>query len=544
MNFISIFGLLALLGLAWILSYHHKQVRLKPVFWGLSLQFLFALIILRLDYWSYMGMSILGLLLVTYILQKEDKRLGGGIKASVVVGIISLGLGWVLTMVPGVISLLLLASLIFMIINSWKKFHQPAQRYVSAFFVITGVAYLVSHGIYGQLIFQSFSDKIASFLNLSDYGAKFLFSHLADESFYGPWSNNFPNMGTWPGFGFQFAFKVLPTIIFFGGFMSVLYHLGIMQKVIVAMSRFMRWTIGTSGAETLSCSANIFVGQTEAPLLIKPFLNTMTKSELLTIMVGGFATIAGGVLAGYIAMGIPAGHLIAASVMSAPAALVIGKIIYPELEHSETSGDTQMPDINVGGNVIEAASNGISDGLKLAVNVGAMLIGFIALIAVVDSLLNWMDMMIDGRLLSGKYFAYNVTGLSPATGEYAGYFPGSLQTFFGTILRPLAWLMGVSWEQADKVGNLLGIKLSLNEFVAYGTLGNYIQNNVLDQRALIISTYALCGFANFSSIGIQIGGISALAPKRKSDLAKIGLKAMFGGALASWLTATIAGILI
>ncbi len=544
MNFISIFGLLALLGLAWILSYHHKQVRLKPVFWGLSLQFLFALIILRLDYWSYMGMSILGLLLVTYILQKEDKRLGGGIKASVVVGIISLGLGWVLTMVPGVISLLLLASLIFMIINSWKKFHQSAQRYVSAFFVITGVAYLVSHGIYGQLIFQSFSDKIAQFLSLSDYGAKFLFSHLADESFYGPWSNNFPNTGTWPGFGFQFAFKVLPTIIFFGGFMSVLYHLGIMQKVIIAMSRFMRWTIGTSGAETLSCSANIFVGQTEAPLLIKPFLNTMTKSELLTIMVGGFATIAGGVLAGYIAMGIPAGHLIAASVMSAPAALVIGKIIYPELEHSETSGDTQMPDINVGGNVIEAASNGISDGLKLAVNVGAMLIGFIALIAVVDSLLNWMDMMIDGRLLSGKYFAYNVTGLSPATGEYAGYFPGSLQTFFGTILRPLAWLMGVSWEQADKVGNLLGIKLSLNEFVAYGTLGNYIQNNVLDQRALIISTYALCGFANFSSIGIQIGGISALAPKRKSDLAKIGLKAMFGGALASWLTATIAGILI
>jgi len=544
MNFISIFGLLALLGLAWILSYHHKQVRLKPVFWGLSLQFLFALIILRLDYWSYMGMSILGLLLVTYILQKEDKRLGGGIKASVVVGIISLGLGWVLTMVPGVISLLLLASLIFMIINSWKKFHQPAQRYVSAFFVITGVAYLVSHGIYGQLIFQSFSDKIASFLNLSDYGAKFLFSHLADESFYGPWSNNFPNMGTWPGFGFQFAFKVLPTIIFFGGFMSVLYHLGIMQKVIVAMSRFMRWTIGTSGAETLSCSANIFVGQTEAPLLIKPFLNTMTKSELLTIMVGGFATIAGGVLAGYIAMGIPAGHLIAASVMSAPAALVIGKIIYPELEHSQTAGDTPLPDISVGGNVIEAASNGISDGLKLAVNVGAMLIGFIALIAVVDTLLNWVDWLIDGQLFGGEYIKYNVIGLSPAVGEYSGYFPGSLKTLFGTILRPLAWLMGVPWAYADEVGNLLGIKLSLNEFVAYGTLGHYMQNNILDQRSLIISTYALCGFANFSSIGIQIGGISALAPGRKSDLAKVGLKAMLGGALASWLTATIAGILI
>ncbi|MFQ6677868.1 MAG: nucleoside transporter C-terminal domain-containing protein [Fidelibacterota bacterium] len=544
MNLISILGLLALLGLAWALSFNHKQVRLRPVFWGISLQFLFALIILREDYWSFIGMGVLGLLLITYILQRIDNLLGGGLKSTMIVSVICVGVGWVLTLFQSLILWILIASLIFLIINAWKKYHQPAQTYISAFFVITGVAYFVSNGMYGQLIFQSFSDKIAHFLSLSDYGAKFLFSHLADESFYGPWSKNFPNMGTWPGFGFQFAFKVLPTIIFFGGFMSVLYYLGIMQKIIEAMSRFMRWTIGTSGAETLSCSANIFVGQTEAPLLIKPFLNTMTKSELLTVMVGGFATIAGGVLAGYIAMGVPAGHLIAASVMSAPAALVIGKIIYPELEHSETAGDTQMPDIKVGGNVIEAASNGITDGLKLAVNVGAMLIGFIALIAVVDSLLNWLDMIIDGRLLSGEYYAYNVIGLSPATGEYMGFFPGSLQTFFGTILRPLAWLMGVSWEQADKVGNLLGIKLSLNEFVAYGTLGNYIQNNALDQRAIIISTYALCGFANFSSIGIQIGGISALAPKRKSDLAKVGLKAMFGGALASWLTATIAGILI
>jgi len=544
MNFISIFGLLALLGLAWALSYHHKQVRLRPVLWGLSLQFVFALIILREDHWSYVGMGILALLLITYILQNIDIKLGGGIKSALIVSFISIGAGWVLSLIPGLISWILLASLILLFLNAWKKFHQPAQHYISALFVISGVTYLISHGIYGQLIFQSFSDNVAKFLNLSDFGAKFLFAHLADESFYGPWSKNFPNTGTWPGFGFQFAFKVLPTIIFFGGFMSVLYYMGIMQKVIKAMSGFMRWTIGTSGAETLSCSANIFVGQTEAPLLIKPFLNAMTKSELLTIMVGGFATVAGGVLAGYIAMGVPAGHLIAASVMSAPAALVIGKIIYPELEHSQTAGDAEMPDIIVGGNVIEAASNGITDGLKLAVNVGAMLIGFIALIAVVDTLLNWMDLIIDGRLLAGQYYAYNVTGLSPAVGEYAGYFPGSLQTFFGTILRPLAWLMGVSWEQADKVGNLLGIKLSLNEFVAYGTLGNYIQNDVLDQRSLIISTYALCGFANFSSIGIQIGGISALAPKRKSDLAKVGLKAMFGGALASWLTATIAGILI
>ncbi|MDX1383954.1 MAG: nucleoside transporter C-terminal domain-containing protein, partial [Thermoanaerobaculia bacterium] len=374
--------------------------------------------------------------------------------------------------------------------------------------------------------------------NLSDYGARFLFGNLADESYF------WPDDSGWRGFGFQFAFKVLPTTVFFGGFMSVLYYFGVMARVIEALSRFMRWTIGTSGAETMSCSANIFVGQTEAPLLIKPFLPGMTRSELLTIMVGGFATIAGGVLAGYIAFGVPAGHLIAASVMSAPAALVVGKILYPELETSQTAGDVALPEIDSGGNVIEAAANGISDGLRLAVNVGAMLLGFIALIAVVDVVLSWADGLIDGRLLAGEYVAYAAQGLSPVVGEYRGVFPGSLQTLFGVLLSPLAWLMGVPWADAAKVGNLLGVKLSLNEFVAYGTLGTYIQGGELAERSTIIATYALCGFANFSSIGIQIGGISAVAPGRRSDLARVGLKAMLGGAIASWLTATIAGILI
>jgi len=275
--------------------------------------------------------------------------------------------------------------------------------------------------------------------------------------------------------------------------------------------------------------------------LVRPFLEGMTRSELCTIMVGGFATIAGGVLAGFIAFGVPAGHLIAASVMSAPAALVIGKIIYPEKEHSQTAGDVALPDIEVGGNVIEAAASGVSDGLKLALNVGAMLIGFIALIAVVDVTLRFLDGLIDGRLLDGAYVTYASSGMSPVTGEFQGFFPGSLQTLFGTILRPLAWLMGVPWADAGRVGNLLGVKLSLNEFVAYGTLGGYMQEGLIGERAAVISTYALCGFANFSSIGIQIGGISALAPNRRADLAKVGLKAMFGGALASWMTATIAG---
>jgi CNT family concentrative nucleoside transporter len=317
-----------------------------------------------------------------------------------------------------------------------------------------------------------------------------------------------------------------------------------LQIVIEAIARFMRWTVGTSGAETLSCSANIFVGQTEAPLLIKPFLNDMTRSELLTVMVGGFATIAGGVLAAYIAMGIPAGHLIAASVMAAPAALMVGKIIYPELEHSTTAGDIELPEIESGSNVIEAASNGITDGLKLAVNVAAMLVGFIALIAVVDVVLNWVDALVDGSLLHGVYVTYGSGGMSPVVGEFTGVIPGSLQTLFGTLLRPLAWLMGVAWADAALVGNLLGIKLSLNELVAYGVLNTYFQDGAMSERSMVIATYALCGFANFSSIGIQIGGISAVAPSRRSDLAQLGLKAMFGGAIASCLTATIAGMLL
>ena len=539
MNFVSLLGLIALLGFAASMSYHFKQIKLKPIIWGLGLQFVFALIILRNDYLSFLGMGILGLLLITYLLQADDQKLGGGIQSIVILALGSSAIGYGLSLMPSLLTPLLIGLFLITLLNNWTKYLQKYQRYLNALIVITSISFMIANNLSGQIIFKSFSEKIAFFLSLSDYGAEFLFGNLTKSKYFftSPQS-------AWPGFGFQFAFKVLPTIIFFGGFMSVLYYFGIMQKVIESISRFMKWSIGTSGAETLSCSANIFVGQTEAPLLIKPFLNQMTKSELLTIMVGGFATIAGGVLAGYISMGVPAGHLVAASVMSAPAALVIGKIIYPELEHSQTAGDAALPKIEVGSNVIEAASNGITDGMKLAVNVGAMLIGFIALIAVLDLTLNWADGLIDGCLLKGEYIQYLSAGLSPAKGEFIGYIPGSLQTLFGTLFAPLAFLMGVPWQDAGDVGNLLGIKISLNEFVAFGTLGGYINDGVISERAIIISTYALCGFANFSSIGIQIGGLSALSPKRKSDLAKVGLKAMFGGAIASWLTATIAGLLI
>jgi len=540
MRFIGVLGMLVLLGLAWAMSYHRRDVRLRIVFWGLGLQFLFAVIILRQDFWSFVGMGVLGLLVAVYLLRHDRaiRERGVGTLAIMLAGACAIGviLGSMHSSVAGIFAVAVIALLL---VNSRLRLAPRLQAPLGVLLVVATIAWLVASGLHGQVIFSALSEKVAAFLSLSDYGARFLFGNLADRQYFFP-----GGAASWPGFGFQFAFKVLPTIIFFGGFMAILYYLGIMQIVIVALAKFMRWTVGTSGAETLSCTANIFVGQTEAPLLIKPFLDEMTKSELLTIMVGGFATIAGGVLAAYIAMGIPAGHLIAASVMSAPAALLVGNIIYPELEHSITAGDVDMPDIDSGENVIEAASNGITDGLNLAVNVGAMLIGFIALIAVLDVTLNWFDSLIDGSLLRGAWVAYGSGGMSPVTGEYAGIFPGSLQTLFGTLLKPLAFLMGVPWADAAKVGNLLGIKISLNELVAYGVLGSYMQEGVISNRAMIISTYALCGFANFSSIGIQLGGISAVAPRRRADIAKLGLKAMFGGAIASWLTASIAGILL
>ncbi len=539
MKWMSLFGLLALVLIAWAMSYHRSKVPFRTIFWGLGLQFLLAVTILQQSYWSFLGMSALSLIIIAYIFKemlfplKASNALifVGGLAASVLLalGLLKIFSTW----------LVLLLIIIALTVNGRFFKHAFLQKTLGALLLITLVTAAVVNQLYGQLVFKQFSDAVASFLDLSFYGAAFLFGNLVNGAYF------FPDTNTWPGFGFQFAFKVLPTIIFFGGFMSILYYYGIMQKVILAMARFMQWTMGTSGAETLSCSANIFVGQTEAPLLIKPFIKDMTESELLTIMVGGFATIAGGVLAGYIAMGVDAGHLVAASVMSAPAALVIGKIIFPETEHSKTAGDMKMPELPRGQNVIDAASSGITDGLKLAVNVGAMLVGFIALIAVLDVLFSTLDKWIDGMLLGGEFVKYATQSeLSPVRGEYSGIFPGSLKTLFATILRPLAFLMGVPWEDAGNVGNLLGIKLTLNEFVAFGTLGNYIQNGILSERAVVISTYAICGFANFSSIGIQIGGISALAPERRGALSKVALKAMFGGAIASWTTATVAGILI
>ena len=273
----------------------------------------------------------------------------------------------------------------------------------------------------------------------------------------------------------------------------------------------------TSGAESLSAASNIFVGQTEAPLVIKPYIDKMTKSEIMAIMTGGFATIAGGVMAAYVRFGVDAGHLMAASVMSAPAALVMAKIIFPETEESFTAGDIKISVEKNTANIVDAAASGAATGLRLAVNVGAMLLAFLALVA----MLNF------GLGLSGGLF---------------GYPNLELQTIFGILFYPLSFFMGVEWNDLLHFGNLLGTKISINELVAYIELTTL--KETISERSYIIATYALCGFANFSAIAIQIGGISSIAPKRRQDLAKLGIKAMFAGALASWLTATIAGILL
>ncbi len=386
----------------------------------------------------------------------------------------------------------------------------------------------------GQAIFFFARAFISKLLSFTDAGASFLFGNLyrGDSDIIqqlggsGPLQLRDSISGEFINIGIIFAFHILPTIIFFASLMSVMYHLGVMQKVVQVMAWIMAKSMGTSGAESLSAAGNIFVGQTESPLLIKPYVAGMTVSELMAIMVGGFATIAGGVMAAYVRFGIDAGHLMAASVMSAPAALVMAKIIYPETGEPKTRGIVKLPKEKTTANIIDAAAAGAGDGLRLALNVGAMLMAFIALIAMINFGLEKIDDVINFITFHNTHFEWNL----------------SLKKILGLIFSPIAFFLGVSPKDILNFGNLLGTKISINEMIAYLDLANL--KGVISERSYIIATYALCGFSNFSSIAIQIGGIGGIAPERRSDLAKIGLKAMIGGALASWLTATIAGILI
>jgi CNT family concentrative nucleoside transporter len=383
----------------------------------------------------------------------------------------------------------------------------------------------------GRALFDGANVVFTRLLAFTEEGARFVFGNLV--------RNNVP-VGTptgapadmapvgdgslWAATGAYFAFSVLPTIIFFSALMSVLYYLGVMQRIVQGMAWGFQRLLGTSGAETLSATGNIFVGQTEAPLLIKPFVGAMTVSELNTVMVGGFATIAGGVMAAYVGMLSPffpdiAGHLLTASVMNAPAGLLISKILVPETGEPVTRGKVKVEIKKGEANVIEAAAAGAGQGLQLALNVGAMLLAFIALIALINAVLG-------------------------AAGGVVGIDGLSLERLFGWVLAPLAWLMGVPWGDAGAIGSLIGIKISVNEFVAYLQLAGTMGTDALSARAEVIATYALLGFANFSSIAIQIGGIGGLAPERRGDLARLGLKAMIGGNLAAFMSASLAGMLL
>lgn len=370
----------------------------------------------------------------------------------------------------------------------------------------------------GRAAFQGATDLFRSVVARSQPGAALVFGPLANtEALDGV-------LGPGTGYIFAFTSSGLLAVIFFAALMGVLYHLGIMQAIVWLAARVMKWTLGVSGAESMAMAANVFAGQTEAPLVVRPYIARMTLSELNALMTGGFATIAGTVLAVYIGfVGEELGtHLITASVMSAPAAFLVAKIMVPETEPSETAGMIPLKVERTAGNVIEAAANGAGDGLKLALNIAAMLIAFMALVNLIDWPLRWIG---EGLAIEG--------GLS-------------LSRIFGWVFAPVAWLMGVEGlHDSQLVGGLLGTKIAVNEFVAYSDMKTILSGEAghatfEHARSAAISAYALCGFANLASIGIQIGGIAPLAPDRKSDLARLAPRAMLGGAFASWMTATIA----
>ena len=392
--------------------------------------------------------------------------------------------------------------------------------------VVTGIALQIAFAAVvllvpgGRDVFDALGKGFVKILSFVNEGSGFIFGSLMNTE----------------QFGFIFAFQVLPTIIFFSALMGVMYHLNVMQAIVRGMAWAITKIMRVSGAETTSVCASVFIGQTEAPLTVRPYISRMTESELITMMIGGMAHIAGGVLAAYVGMlggndpvqqAFYAKHLLAASIMAAPATLVVAKLLVPETGTPLTRGTVKMEVEKTSSNIIDAAAAGAGDGLKLALNIGAMLLAFIALIALLNAPLTWLG---------------EVSGLQAMIGR-----PTDLSTIFGYVLAPIAWVIGTPWADATTVGSLIGQKVVINEFVAYSELSKIVNGQVpgmsLSSEGRLIATYALCGFANFSSIAIQIGGIGGLAPERRHDLAKFGLRAVLGGTIATFMTATIAGVL-
>jgi CNT family concentrative nucleoside transporter len=401
----GILGIVVLLGLAYLFSTNRKAIRLRTVLWGLSLQLVFALFVLRFSY--------------------------------------------------------------------------------------------------GQRFMKGAGDAVNTLLSYAGAGAQFVFGDLANPA---------------SGKGFYFAFAVLPTIIFISAFFAVLYYLGVMQLIIKGFAWVMLRTFRISGAESLNVAASIFMGQTEAPLTIRPFIPNMTRSELMTIMTAGMAHVSGGIMAAYIAFGISAEHLLAAVIMTAPGTVLMAKMLVPETEKPATEGGVNISeeDLHKDDNLLGAVARGTIDGGQLAFNVAIMLISFLALVALVNGILGGIH-------------------------RYVAFVPGNLETILGYLFAPVAFVIGVPWHDAPVIGNLLGTRMVINELVAYKMLGGVAP--ALDPRSVTIATFALCGFANFSSIGIQIGGIGALAPNRRGDLAKLGFRAMIAGTMANLMSASIVGIL-
>jgi CNT family concentrative nucleoside transporter len=368
-------------------------------------------------------------------------------------------------------------------------------------------AYLVMDFEGGRWLFEKAGAGVNKLLSFSFYGSEFVFGALGKQN---------------SAMGFYFAFQVLPTIIFIAALFALLYHYGVMQVIIKLAARVMTRLMAASGAESLNVAASIFMGQTEAPLTIRPFLPEVTRSELMTIMTSGMAHVSGGIMAAYIAFGIEAKHLLAAVIMTAPATILLAKMLVPETEQPVTAGRVELAEMEKDPNALGALSRGTTDGLNLAINVAAMLISFIAMIYLLDGILG---------------------GIHAGLAHYGvQWFPSSLEQIFGWLLAPVAWLIGIPWRDCRTIGNLLGVRMVLNELIAFSRLGP--MKATLDPRSFTIATFALCGFANFSSIGIQIGGIGALAPNKKDELARLGIRAMLAGTMANLMSASIVGMLL
>ena len=482
-RFTALLGFAAILLIAYGLSNNRKAIRWKTVGWGIFLQVTLAILVLK-----------------------------GALIASALAGIA----------VPltrtGALAVFALAAVVYWFftrsrgIDGDSEPASGARRMLTIAFIIVTVYLFLTFNLLGYL-FESMRVIVNQLIGYTAEGSKFVFGNLGISEGDG-------------SIGFVFATQVLPTIIFIASIFAILYYLGVMQLIVRFFAKIMTRTMGASGAESTSTAASIFMGQTEAPLTIRPFLAEMTMSELLVVMVAGMATVSGGIMAAYVLVAnVDIVHLLTASVMAAPAAILLAKMIYPETEEPKTGSNVNVDVPQTDVNVIDAAGRGAIEGLQLALNVAGMLIAFIALVALVNGIFGG----IHGWL----------AGAAPAV---AAVFPPSLDVLLGWLFRPIAWLIGVPWKDSVAVGNLLGTRMVLNEFVAFVKLGEI--RAMLDPKSLVIATYALCGFANFSSIAIQVGGIGSLAPTRRGDLARLGIRAMIAGTLANFMTAAIAGMLL